>query len=62
MKSVARKEFTATNGNTVRFDVSPDGDFKVSILKNGHFQGVGQIPNADVSEELAQFALTLFEA
>jgi hypothetical protein len=61
MKSIARKEFTATNGNTLRFDVSPEGDVKVSILKNGHFQGVAQIAHADVSEELATFALSLFE-
>lgn len=43
MKSIARREFTASNGNTLRFDVSPDGDLKVSILKGKHFQGVAQI-------------------
>jgi hypothetical protein len=61
MKSIARKEFTATNGNTLRFDVSPEGDVKVSILKNGHFQGVAQIAHMDVSDDLANFAVTLFD-
>lgn len=57
MKSIARKEFTATNGNTVRLDVSPEGDLKVSILKNGHFQGVGQIPSDEAPLTLVQFVL-----
>jgi hypothetical protein len=57
MKSIARKEFTATNGNVLRFDLSPDGDLKVSILKGKHFQGVAQIISDDVSNGLVQFIL-----
>ena len=55
MKSIKRKEFTATNGNVLRFDMSPDGDVKVSILKGKHFQGVAQIVAADVPELLGRF-------
>jgi hypothetical protein len=61
MKSIARKEFTATNGNTVRFDLSPEGDVKLSILKGKHFQGVAQIPAEDVPFDLAQFVLSLIK-
>jgi|688.fasta_scaffold133879_5 hypothetical protein len=50
MKSIARREFVATNGNTLRFDVSPDGDLKVSILKGKHFQGVAQIRPGNAQE------------
>ena len=57
MKSIARREFVATNGNTVRFDISPDGDLKVSILKNGHFQGVGQIVADTAPLEVVKFVL-----
>ena len=38
-----RIETTATNGNTLRIDVT-DAGLKVSILKNRHFQGVALIP------------------
>jgi hypothetical protein len=55
MKSVKRKEFTSTNGNTLRFDLSPEGDVKVSILKGKHFQGVAQIVAQDVPELLGRF-------
>jgi hypothetical protein len=47
MKSIARKEFTATNGNTLRFDLSPDGEIKIAILKGKHFQGVAQLSAED---------------
>ncbi len=52
MKSIKRFEFKATNGNDLRFDLSPDGDIKVSILKGKHFQGVAQIASVDVTREL----------
>jgi hypothetical protein len=55
VKSVKRKEFTASNGNTLRFDLSPEGDVKVSILKGKHFQGVAQIDVEDVPELLGRF-------
>lgn len=57
MKSLHRKEFVATNGNTLRFDLSPEGDVKVSILKGKHFQGVAQIAAGDFAPELALFIL-----
>jgi hypothetical protein len=53
MKSIARKEFTATNGNTVRLDLSPEGNVKLSILKGKHFQGVGELTAGEFPPELA---------
>jgi hypothetical protein len=52
VKSIARREFPATNGNTLRFDLSPEGDVKVSILKDKKFQGVAQIAQNDVTSDL----------
>jgi hypothetical protein len=43
-KSLARIEVTATNGNVVRLDVSPDGDVKVAARKGTHNQSVSVIP------------------
>jgi hypothetical protein len=47
MKEIARIEFTAKNGNTVRFALSPDGDFKVAALKGKHFQSTSELSAED---------------
>lgn len=47
-KSISRYEVTATNGNTVRFDVNADGDLKVNARKGDHNQSVSVIPAAEV--------------
>lgn len=52
-KSVARTEFTATNGNVVRFDLSPDGDLKINARKGDHNQSVSVIPAGDVAAVVA---------
>lgn len=52
-KHVARAEFTATNGNTVRFDIDPDGNLKVCARKGTHNQSVSVIPAGDVAAVIA---------
>lgn len=52
-KSIARAEFTATNGNTVRLDIDPDGNLKVNARKGDHNQSVSVIPAADVAAIVA---------
>jgi hypothetical protein len=47
-KSVDRLELTASNGNTVRFDVGPDGSVKVNARKGTHNQSVSVLSRADV--------------
>ena len=47
-KSISRYEVTATNGNTVRFDVNADGDLKVNARKGDHNQSVSVILAVDV--------------
>ena len=46
-KSVARREFTASNGNTLRFDIGPDGALKVNARKGDHNQSVSVISFED---------------
>lgn len=47
-KSVARLELPATNGNVVRFDMSPDGELKVNARKGDHNQSVSVISAEDL--------------
>jgi hypothetical protein len=46
-KSIARLELPATNGNTVRFDIGPDGAIKVNARKGAHNQSVSVLTDAD---------------
>lgn len=48
-RSVSRLELTATNGNTLRFDVNAEGDLKVNARKGDHNQSVSVIPSGDVA-------------
>ena len=48
-KSIDRIEFTAANGNLVRFDRSPDGELKVAALKNNHFQSTSVLAADDLA-------------
>lgn len=47
-KSVARLELTASNGNTVRFDISPEGELKVNARKGTHNQSVSVLSAEDM--------------
>ena len=49
-KSIARKELTASNGNTVRFDFGPDGSLKVNARKGTHNQSVSVLSAEDVAD------------
>ena len=53
-KSVARKEFTAINGNTVRVDIGPDGTVKINARKGDHNQSVSVL-SADDAAALVAF-------
>lgn len=46
-KSIARREFTASNGNTVRFDIAADGTLRVNARKGDHNQSVSVLTKAD---------------
>lgn len=48
-KSIARREFTASNGNTVRFDIGPDGAVKINARKGDHNQSVSVLSAADIA-------------
>lgn len=52
-KSIDRVEFTAANGNTVRFDLSPEGGLKVAAIRNGHFQSTSVLSDDDRAALLA---------
>ena len=52
-KSIARREVTATNGNTLRVDVAPDGAVKFNARKGDHNQSVCVIPAEDVAALVA---------
>lgn len=52
-KSVAREEFTATNGNVVRLDIDHGGNLKVCARKGAHNQSVSVIPACDVPAVIA---------
>jgi hypothetical protein len=52
-KSLDRMELTATNGNTLRLDVDPDGNVKFNARKGTHNQSVCVIPAADVATLVA---------
>jgi hypothetical protein len=53
-KSVARAEYTATNGNTLRVDVGPDGAVKFNARKGDHNQSVSVL-SADDAAALVAF-------
>lgn len=49
-KSIERREFVASNGNTVRFDIGPDGSVKIAARKGEHNQSVSVLgPDAIAS-------------
>lgn len=52
-KSIARAEYTATNGNTLRVDVGPAGAVKFNARKGDHNQSVSVISAADVAALIA---------
>jgi hypothetical protein len=52
-KSIARLEVTATNGNTLRLDVAPDGAVKFNARKGDHNQSVSVIRAEDVAALVA---------
>lgn len=52
-KSVARADFAATNGNTIRLDVDPEGNLKINARKGDHNQSVSVIPAGDVAALVA---------
>ena len=52
-KSVARIEFTATNGNTVRVDIDADDNVKLNARKGDHNQSVSVISAADAAALVA---------
>lgn len=52
-KSVSRKELTASNGNTVRFDFGPDGSLRVNARKGDHNQSVSVLSKRDVAKLIA---------
>jgi hypothetical protein len=53
-KSIARTEVTATNGNTVRVDIGPDGSVKINARKGTHNQSVSVL-SAEQFAAIAQF-------
>jgi hypothetical protein len=52
-KSIARAEYTASNGNTLRIDIGPDGAVKFNARKGDHNQSVSVISAADVAALVA---------
>jgi hypothetical protein len=52
-QSIARREFTATNGNTLRLDVDPEGNVKFNARKGDHNQSVSVIRAEDVAALVA---------
>ena len=48
-KSLDRLEIQASNGNTVRFDVDPDGSIKINARKGTHNQSVSVISLEDAA-------------
>jgi hypothetical protein len=52
-KSLDRLELTASNGNTVRFDVDPSGAVKVNARKGTHNQSVSVLSREDVETLVA---------
>lgn len=52
-KSISRREFTASNGNTVRFDIGPDGSVKVNARKGTHNQSVSVLSADDIAALIA---------
>lgn len=52
-KSIARADYTATNGNTLRIDIGPDGAVKFNARKGDHNQSVSVISADDVAALVA---------
>jgi hypothetical protein len=52
-KSLERLEVTATNGNTLRVDVDPDGNVKFNARKGTHNQSVCVISAGDAATLVA---------
>lgn len=52
-KSIARAEYAATNGNTLRVDVGPDGAVKFNARKGDHNQSVSVISADDAAALIA---------
>jgi hypothetical protein len=52
-KSIARAEYTASNGNTFRVDIAPDGTVKFNARKNDHNQSVSVLSAADAAALVA---------
>ncbi len=61
-KSIDRREYTASNGNTVRLDADADGSLKVNARKGNHNQSVSVLSPADAADAAAWIIGTLSPA
>ena len=56
-KSIARFEATASNGNTLRVDIDPEGNVKFNARKGDHNQSVSVLSLED-GKALVEFLTT----